>query len=150
MPDAVLRLATSQYSYLPASRESHMSLRILIADDNPLVRYGVRIYVESHGGWAVCGEAGDGFETIEKAVSLRPDLVLLDISMPNLDGIDAASALRQKVPGLGIIILTLHESLDLARVASRAGAWGYVTKSLISTELLPTIEAFESAMPAAG
>ncbi|HTX14774.1 MAG TPA: response regulator transcription factor [Candidatus Baltobacteraceae bacterium] len=127
-----------------------MSLRILIADDNPLVRYGVRVYVEGHGGWAVCGEAGDGLETIEKAVSLKPDLVLLDISMPNLDGIDAASALKEKVPGLGIIILTLHESLDLARVASRAGAWGYVTKSLISTDLLPTIEAFESAMPASG
>jgi DNA-binding NarL/FixJ family response regulator len=124
-----------------------MPLRILIADDNPLVRYGVRVYVEGHGGgWAVCGEAGDGLETIEKAVSLKPDLVLLDISMPNLDGIDAASALREKVPGLGIIILTLHESLELARVASSAGAWGYVTKSLISTELLPTIEAFESGM----
>jgi two-component system, NarL family, response regulator NreC len=121
-----------------------MPLRILIADDNPLVRYGVRFYVESHGGWIVCGEAGDGIETVEKAVSLKPDLVLLDISMPNLDGIDAATELRQKLPGLGIIIVTLHESIDLARVASRAGAWGYVTKSLVSTDLLPTIEAFES------
>jgi DNA-binding NarL/FixJ family response regulator len=125
-----------------------MSLRILIADDNPLVRYGVRVYVEGHGnGWSVCGEAGDGVEAIQQAVNLKPDLVLLDISMPNLDGIDAAPVIREKVPGLGIIILTLHESLDLARVASRAGAWGYVTKSLIATDLLPTIEAFESAMP---
>jgi DNA-binding NarL/FixJ family response regulator len=125
-----------------------MSLRILIADDNPLVRSGVRILVEAHHGWIVCGEAGDGIEAIEQAVHLKPDLVLLDISMPKLDGLDAAPMIREKVPSLGIIILTLHQSLDFARIASGAGAWGYVTKSLISTELMPTIEAFESAMPA--
>ncbi len=69
--------------------------------------------------------------------------------MPHLDGIDAAPALlHEKVPRAGIIILTLHESIDLARVAASVGAWGYITKSLISTHLLPTIEAFESAMPA--
>jgi DNA-binding NarL/FixJ family response regulator len=122
-----------------------MPLRILIADDNPLVRYGIRVFVESHGGWMVCGEAADGIETVEKAVSLKPDLVLLDISMPNLDGIEAAAELRENLPGLGIIIVTLHDSIDLAGVASRAGAWGYVTKSLVSTDLLPTIEAFEAA-----
>jgi two-component system, NarL family, response regulator NreC len=125
-----------------------MSLRILIADDNPLVRSGVRILVEGHGGWTVCGEAGDGIEAIEQAVSLKPDLVLLDISMPHLDGLDAAPVMHEKVPRLGIIILTLHQSIDLARVAASIGAWGYITKSLISTDLLPTIEAFESAMPA--
>jgi DNA-binding NarL/FixJ family response regulator len=125
-----------------------MSLRILIADDNPLVRSGVRILVEGHHGWTVCGEAGDGIEAIEQSVSLKPDLVLLDISMPNLDGLDAAPMIREKVPGLGIIILTLHQSLNFARIASSTGVWGYVTKSLVSTDLLPTIEAFESAMTA--
>lgn len=125
-----------------------MSLRILIADDNPLVRSGVRILVEAHDGWTVCGEAGDGIEAIAQAVNLKPDLVLLDISMPNLDGLDAAPVIRERVPGLGIIILTLHQSLDFARIASRTGVWGYVTKSLVSSDLVPTIKAFESAMPA--
>ncbi|HUA00230.1 MAG TPA: response regulator transcription factor [Candidatus Aquilonibacter sp.] len=120
-------------------------LRILIADDNPLVRSGVRILLEAHRGWVVCGEAGDGIEAIERAVSLKPDLLLLDISMPKLDGLDAAPVIREKVPGLGIIILTLHHSLDFARIASKAGVWGYVTKSLVASDLLPTIEAFESA-----
>lgn len=125
-----------------------MSLRILIADDNPLVRSGVRILVEGHGGWTVCGEAADGIEAIEQAVRLKPDLILLDISMPKLDGLDAAPVIREKVPGLGIIILTLHQSLDFARIASSTGVWAYVTKSLISTDLMPMIEAYESAMPA--
>jgi two-component system, NarL family, response regulator NreC len=133
---------------MPALREKWMPLRILIADDNPLVRSGVRILVEGHRGWTVCGEAGDGNEAIEQAASLKPDLVLLDISMPHLDGLDAAPVLHEKAPRVGIIILTLHQSIDLARVAASVGAWGYITKSLISTDLLPTIEAFESAMPA--
>ena len=66
--------------------------------------------------------------------------------MPNLDGISATPQIRERVPETGILILTLHESLDLARMAAKAGAWGFVTKSLASTDLVPTIEAFQASM----
>lgn len=117
------------------------SLRILVADDSPLVRYGLRILVERHDGWTVCGEAADGLEALEEAVSLKPDVILLDISMPKLDGLSALPLLRDKVPESEIIILTLHECLDMARIAAKAGARAYVAKSLLSTDLLPAIEA---------
>jgi DNA-binding NarL/FixJ family response regulator len=119
--------------------------RIMIADDEPHIRSALRNIVERHEDWTVCGEAVDGVKAIEKAEELRPDLVLLDISMPNLDGISATPRIREKVPGTGVLILTLHESLDLARMAASAGAWGYVTKSLASSDLVPTIEAFQAA-----
>ena len=121
------------------------SLRILVADDKPLVRYGLRILVERHDDWIVCGEASDGLEAVEKAANLKPDVVLLDISMPKLDGLCAVPLIREKIPDSDIVILTLHESLEMARIAAKAGARAYVTKSSLSTELIPTIEALQSA-----
>ena len=121
------------------------SLRILVADDKPLVRYGLRILVERHDDWIVCGEASDGLKAVEKAANLKPDVVLLDISMPKLDGLSAVPLIREKIPDADIVISTLHESLDMARLATNAGARAYVTKSSLSTELVPTIEALQSA-----
>jgi two-component system, NarL family, response regulator NreC len=120
------------------------SLRILIADDKPLVRYGLRILVERHNGWSVCGEAADGLEAIEKAANLKPDMILLDISMPKLDGLSALPLIREKIPDSKILILTLHESLEMARMAANAGARAYVTKSVLSTDLVPAIEALQA------
>jgi two-component system response regulator NreC len=120
------------------------SLRILIADDRPLVRCGLRILLERHDGWAVCGEAADGLEALERATSLKPDVILLDISMPKLDGLSAVPLLRDKVPDSEILILTLHERLDMARIAAKAGARAYVAKSLLSTDLVPAIEALQA------
>ena len=120
------------------------SLRILIADDKPLVRSGLRILLERHDGWAVCGEAADGLEALEKATNLKPDVILLDISMPKLDGLNALPLLRDKVPDSEVLILTLHERLDMARAAAHAGARAYVTKSLVSTDLVPAIEAVQT------
>src|SRR5579862_3661684 len=113
------------------------SLRILIADDKPLVRVGLRMLVELHDGWIVCGEAADGLEAVEKATNLKPDVILLDISMPKLDGLSALPTIRKQIPDSDIVILTLHESLDMARIAADAGARAYVTKSRLSTELVP-------------
>ena len=121
------------------------SLRILVADDKPLVRYGLRILVERHDDWIVCGEASDGLEAVEKAANLKPDVVLLDISMPKLDGLSAVPLIREKIPDSDIVILTLHESVDMARIAADAGARAYITKSRLSTELVPAIEALRSA-----
>ncbi len=125
-----------------------MPFRIMIADDEPHIRSALRTIVERHENWTVCGEAVDGVKAIEKAEELHPDLILLDVSMPNLDGISATPQLREKVPDAGILILTLHESLDLARMAAKAGAWGFVTKSLASTDLVPAIEAFQASVSA--
>jgi DNA-binding NarL/FixJ family response regulator len=125
-------------------------LRILIADDNPLVRCGLRMLIERQEGWSVCGEAADGLEALEKATSLKPDVILLDISMPKLDGLNALPMLREKVPDSEIIVLTLLECVDLARIAAEAGARAYVTKSLLMTDLVPTIEALQRAETSAG
>jgi len=90
-----------------------MSLRILIVDDEPQMRNILRMIIGWHEGWEICGEAIDGLDGIRKAEELRPDLVLLDLSMPNLDGLSALPRIKEKNPQSGVLILTLHESLDL-------------------------------------
>ena len=119
-------------------------LRILIADDHALVRLGLRILLERHQDWMVCGEAGDGAEAVEQAISLKPDLILLDISMPKLDGLTAVPLIREKVPNAAIIILTLYESIEMARIAAYAGAAAYITKSLLTKDLVPAIEKLQA------
>lgn len=123
-----------------------MAFRILLVDDEPQIRNILRTIVEGHEGWEVCGEAGDGLEAIQRAGELHPDLILLDISMPNLDGLSALPRIRESCPDAAILILTLHESLELARVSSAAGAWGYIAKSLAATELVPVMESVETAL----
>ena len=118
-------------------------LRILIADDNPLVRCGLRIIIERQAGWTVCGEAANGLDALDQATRLKPDVILLDISMPKLDGLNALPLLREQVPDSDIVILTLLECIDIARIAANAGARAYVTKSLLMTDLVPTIEALQ-------
>ncbi len=120
------------------------SLRILIADDKPLVRSGLRMLLERHQHWMVCGEATDGFEAVEQAEALRPDVILLDVSMPKLDGLMAVPLIREKLPDAAIIILTLHQSLSMARIAARAGARAYIAKSLLTNHLVPAIESLQA------
>ncbi len=122
------------------------SLRILIADDNPLVRSAIRLLLESHPDWIICGEAANGFEAVEQAAALKPDVILLDIAMPELDGLTAVPLIRQRAPETQIIILTLHESLDMARTAALKGATVYIAKSLITDALVPAIESLHSEM----
>ena len=102
--------------------------------------------LESHRDWIVCGEAENGSETVEQAAALKPDVILLDISMPQIDGLTAAPLIRRSVPHAAIIMLTVHESLDIARVASLKGATAYITKSLVSTDLVPAIELLHSEL----
>jgi DNA-binding NarL/FixJ family response regulator len=117
-------------------------LQILIVDDKPHVRSGIRMLLQRHEDWTVCGEASDGVEAIQKAAELQPDVILLDISMPRMDGLTALPLIREKSPESQIIVLTLHESLDTARAASRVGAHAYIAKSLMN-ELLPALEALQ-------
>jgi DNA-binding NarL/FixJ family response regulator len=120
------------------------SLRILIADDKPLVRTGLRMLLERHKDWTICGEAEDGIEAVEQAVALKPDVILLDISMPKLDGLMAVPLIRERVPDAAIIIVTLSHSLEMARIAAHAGATVYITKSLLTRDLVPAIESLQA------
>jgi len=82
-----------------------------------------------------------------QAIELKPDLILLGIEMPKLDGLSACRLIREKVPASEILILTVYQSLELARIAAESGAWGYVSKTLISRDLIPAIEAMMSRKP---
>jgi DNA-binding NarL/FixJ family response regulator len=113
-------------------------VRILIADDHEVVREGVRKVVESQAGWVVCGEASTGREAVAKVVELRPDIVVLDIAMPELNGLEATRRLRHLVPAK-ILILTVHESEQVVTEALDAGAHAYVLKADVGRKLVDAI-----------
>jgi DNA-binding NarL/FixJ family response regulator len=112
------------------------TLRILIADDHGLVRRGARAILHSRPGWRVVGEAANGREAVEKAIELRPHVAVIDIGMPDLDGVEVARQIRATVPDTRVLVLTMHESDQMVRRALAAGADGYVLKSDL-TEVLP-------------
>jgi DNA-binding NarL/FixJ family response regulator len=116
-------------------------LRILIADDVPMVRAGIKMLLETHKGWTVCGEAADGEDAVKKSLALNPDVILLDVSMPHLSGLQAAELIKRDLPAANIYFVTQHHSLEMARAAADAGACGYIAKVHIPTDLVPAIEA---------
>src|ERR1700682_2549048 len=116
------------------------SLRILIVDDHETVRRGVRALLSSRRDWVVCGEAGDGFEAVEKAKSLRPDVVLMDISMPRMDGVEATRIIRREVPESKVIIVSQNDPAVVSSQAAEIGAVGYVNKDDLARDLLPAVE----------
>ncbi len=118
-------------------------LRILIADDHEVARRGIRALLESHPGWEVCAEAKDGRETVELAASIRPDLILLDIGMPNLNGLEAARQILATSPEVAILILTMHDSDNVVREVLRAGARGFLLKSDAGRDLVAAVEALQ-------
>ena len=115
-------------------------LRILIADDKPMVRLGIRMLLEEHEDWSVCGEAPDGSEAIKQADALKPDIVVLDLAMPKVDGLTAIPVIKEKAPNAAIVILTLYGDPDSAGMATRLGAKAFVSKVFLQTDLIPTIE----------
>jgi DNA-binding NarL/FixJ family response regulator len=118
-----------------------MALRILIADDHEVVREGVRIIIhKARPQWEICGEAVNGQEAIDAAARLKPDIVLLDITMPGMSGLEAASQISGLGPSAPILIFTMHESAELAVDARQAGARGYVAKSDAARHLVTAIE----------
>ncbi len=116
-------------------------LRILVADDHSIVRRGVRSMLETRKEWTVCGEAGTGAETILKAKRLKPQIVVMDITMPEVNGLEATRQLRQEMPEIAVLILTMHESEQVVREVVSAGARGYILKSDIDRNLLLAIDA---------
>src|SRR3981081_750893 len=115
-------------------------MRVLIADDHAMVRTGVRALLSSQSAFQVCGEAVDGVDAVEKAKGLRPDLIVMDISMPKLNGLEATRQIRNILPQTAVVMLSQHDSGEMVRLALKAGAPGYVVKSSISTDLLSALE----------
>jgi DNA-binding NarL/FixJ family response regulator len=118
-----------------------MTMRILVADDHEVVRHGVRALLEARPGWQVVAEAVDGREAVEKSKRLQPDVIILDIGMPGLNGLDAARQILKAAPKSGILILTMHESEQVVREVLAAGARGYVLKSDAGRDLVNAVEA---------
>jgi DNA-binding NarL/FixJ family response regulator len=116
-------------------------LKILVADDHEVVRHGVRALLESHPGWQVCAEAYDGRDAVEKAGKNLPDIVILDIGMPGLNGFEATRQIRKASPRSEVLILTMHESEQIVREVIASGARGYVLKSDAGRDLITAVEA---------
>lgn len=114
--------------------------RILIADNHAMVREGLRKVLEKQSGWVVCGEAGNGREAVAKARELKPDVLVLDFTMPELNGLEVTRQVRAAWPQTEGLILTMHESEQLARAALAAGARGFVLKSDAGTTLVTAVE----------
>jgi DNA-binding NarL/FixJ family response regulator len=116
-------------------------LRVLIADDHDLIRRGVRALLATRTEWQVVGEACNGADAVEQAVSLRPDVAILDFSMPELNGPGATAQIAAKVPETSVVVLTMHESEQVMREVLQAGALGMVLKSDADRDLLEAVEA---------
>ncbi len=120
-----------------------MAVRILLVDDHPIVRQGLRTLLEGRSGWEVVGEASDGVEALEKVNALHPDIVVLDVTMPRMNGLEACRLIQQngKKSGLEVLFVTQHDSPQMMREALDAGARGYVVKSNAARDLLEAVEA---------
>ena len=118
-----------------------MTARVLLADDHAVLRAGLRLLLTSTNEYEVIGEASSGTETLTLAEQLQPDLILLDLSMPALGGLDALRILRKLVPSTKILILTMHDDPQYLRQALKSGASGYVLKKAADVELLSAMRA---------
>lgn len=116
------------------------SLRILVADDHDLMRRGIRTIIESRKGWEICGEALTGTQAVAKAQELKPDVAILDISMPELNGIEAAKRIRKASEKTEILILSMHYSDQIIRDVIDTGIRGYVVKSDSGRDLSKALE----------
>ena len=116
-------------------------VRILIADDHAIIRQTLRQFLEGRPDWQICGEAANGREAVDLATRLQPDIAVLDLSMPGLNGVDATMQIRRASPTTRILIFSMHEGEELARRILAAGAHGFLLKSDATTHVEAAIEA---------
>ena len=124
-----------------------MPVRILVVDDHPIVRHGLRTLLGGRPEWEIIDEGEDGIEAVEKADRLKPDVVVLDVSMPRMDGLEACRRIRKSVPKSEVLIVTQHDSPQMMREALGAGARGYIVKSDAARDLLAALEAVSQHRP---
>jgi DNA-binding NarL/FixJ family response regulator len=122
-------------------------LRILLADDHEIVRRGLKELLEEPVGWTVCAEAANGREAVDLAIQSRPDVAVLDFSMPELNGLEATRRIRQAAPQVEVLVFTMHESQELIREVLAAGARGYLLKSDATRQLIPAVESLARHKP---
>ena len=115
-------------------------MRLLIVDDHAVIRRGIQSILRAWPEWEISGEASNGAEAVQLAASLKPEIVLMDISMPGMNGLEASRAIRKTNPEIKIILLTLHDSLEGMRTAFKAGARGYLLKSDTEAEMMRALE----------
>lgn len=118
-----------------------MALRILVVDDHALMRRSLRTLLGCRSDWQIIDEAEDGMEAVDKANRLQPDVVLLDVSMPKMNGLEACRRIRKTAPKSEILMVTQHDSQQMMHEARRAGARGYVVKSNMARDLVTAVEA---------
>jgi DNA-binding NarL/FixJ family response regulator len=123
------------------------TLRILLVDDHDIVRRGLKELLEEHPGWTVCAEAGNGREAVELAIQHRPHIAVVDLSMPELNGLEATRRIREALPDTEVLVFTMHDSEELVRNALNAGARGYLLKSDAARQLVPALETLAQRKP---
>jgi DNA-binding NarL/FixJ family response regulator len=116
-------------------------VRILIADDHEIVREGLKAMIRQQPGWEVCGDVSTGREAVAQATTLDPDIIVMDIGMPDLNGLDATRQIKRALPNTEVLIFTANETEDIVRNVFKAGAKAYLLKSDASKHLIPAIEA---------
>ncbi|HEU5038659.1 MAG TPA: response regulator transcription factor [Nocardioides sp.] len=122
------------------SEEAGQELRVVVADDHPVYREGLAMVLGSLPGVTVVGEAGDGHEAVALSEQLRPDIVLMDLSMPGLNGVEATRRIVAETPGVQVLVLSMHEGADSVVAALRAGARGYLVKGATKVEVARAIQ----------
>jgi DNA-binding NarL/FixJ family response regulator len=118
-----------------------MGLRLLLADDHEIVRKGLRALLEAEPGWQVAAEAADGRDAVEKAQQIKPDIAILDISMPSLNGLEATRQIVKGISQTKVLVLTMHDSDPLIQRVLEAGARGYLLKSDAARDLVAAVDA---------
>jgi len=116
-------------------------IRILLADDHTVMRRGLRALLERQSGFQVVAEAADGREAVDSAAALNPDVAVIDIVMPKMNGLDLARELHKRLPDTEILMVTQYDAPHVVEESLRAGARGYVLKSSVGAELVPAVEA---------
>ncbi len=121
-----------------------MSIRVFLADDHPIIRDGLRAILEAQGDIAVVGEAGDGRQAVQQVRTLKPDVVVMDIAMPEMNGTEATRQIHETCPDAQIVILSMHDTSEHIYQALRAGARGYLLKESAGAEVVSAVRAVQS------